>query len=1071
MLFTGCLFATNPPPAPPRTASIGLAIEVLTSPNGLRTILVSDRRAAEIQVTMRYQAGAVDDPVDRAGMAHLVEHLMFDVVRDDQPVSTRLASIASYFNAVTTRDATIFVTRAQPRRLDEVLAIEADRLRQPCSSITEAQFERERNVVLNEIRERDAAVQVETLVTEALYPADHPYHRRAIGTLDSVGAITREEACAFATSHYGTSNAVLVVSGNVDRPRVESAVAPSLGSVPRREVVASRAVPAVVDKPHEIALDAPIDAPALVLAWPSPDDPKLRAKYRAILAAAAQSVDSHIDGRAAVVDLGDARAPMLGLVVAASGTDTYAGLVSSADTALNELPELFERNDIKELDALGFGNTQHGALFRLYTRLEDPGERDAWLASDLANGRDPDADVHAAVDGVRELTRPEAIAISREHFRYSHATVLSLRPAPGAKTDQHIALAPPVEDLDLRRIVNEPGDAHRPMTADLAATVPGSRRRTLGNGLEVVLIPITSVPTIDLRMVFHSGTGDEPADKSGVAMLAAHALRWNLHYLKDLLLFETAGGAEAVDVEKDHTTFSVRGTSNQLDYLFAGLRRWVREGRYDDEIDAFMRDVQRAHARPDENAAVTDAWRAALFGRDHAYTRAGLMRLADESLNDDDAARFRADHFTPANATLIVTGNFDPDNADRWIDYLFSDWKGAAPTRASVHATIHPASIATPADVTQVELKIAMPAGQGTRASQLVAAEMLSEIARAVREQLGASYDLSAELSEARLSTAYILAGRIEAHRAADAVKLLADRVARLRSDDKEAARLFVIARNRVVMELSSATASAGEIARRVEDDVSLGRAPFSDLATAAAVRDLTIDQMPSVLAEIDLARAAIAMRGPADDVQHAFDVLGRKPESIATKPPSDAGDPITEASFVHPFRDTAPHGLAEPITSRRAGLRFVWAVAADLSFASIDRTENSLLFKDSCIGPGIAVDVGYQGAGSLRAGLHFTLESLAGTNIATHASDVTFNVLDIGPFVQHALPDGFWVGLAAGAHLERDVATHAGAFFGAELGLELIPIRRHWLGAFARYELVSGTESGTATVGLAYRP
>jgi zinc protease len=1050
---------------------MGLGIEVLTSSNGLQTIVVSDQRAAEIQVTMYYHVGAVDDPVDRSGMAHLVEHLMFDVVRDDRSVSTRLGSIASYFNASTTRDATVFITRVQPRHLEEVLAIEADRLGQPCSSITEAQFQRERNVVLNEIRERDEAIQVETIVTEALYPADHPYHRSVIGTLDSVGAITREQACAFAASHYGTSNAVLVVSGNVGRAGVEVAVTKTLGTIPRRDVAASRAVPAVVVTPHSIELDAPIDAPALVLAWPSPDDPRTRAKYRAILAAAAQSIDGRIDGSAAVVDLGDARAPMLGLVVEASSTDTYAALVDGVDTALKELPALFERNDIKELDALGFGNTQHGALFRLYAKLENSGERDAWLASDLASGRDPNADVRAAVDGVRELTRPEAITLSRDHFRYSLATVLSLRPAPGKKTDEHIALGPTVDDVDLPRVVNEPDDAHRPMTADLAATVPGARTRTLSNGLEVVLIPITSVPTIDLRMVFHSGSGDEPADKSGVALLAAHALRWNLHYLKDLLLFETAGGFEGVDVEADHTTFSVRGTSNQLDYLLAGLRRWVRDGRYDDDVDAFMRNIKRAHARPDENAAVTDAWRAARFGRDHAYTKAGLMRLADESLDDDDAARFRAEHFTPANATLIVTGNFDPDNVDRWINYLFSDWKGAAPDHASMRATIRPASIATPANLTQVELKIAMPASAGVRTSQLVAAQMLSEIARDVRDQLGASYDISAQLSEARLSTAYVLAGRIEAHRAAEAMKLLEDRLARLRSDNSEAARLFVIARNRVVMELSAATASPAEVARRVENDVSLGRAPFSDLATAAAVRDLTVDQMPSVLAELDLARAAIAMQGPEDDVQHAFDVLGRKPQSVTTQPPPDPNGPMPEASFVHAFRDTAPHGLADPITSPRAPLRFVWTIAAGLSFASIDRTAEAVVIKDSCIGPAVAADVGYQYRSLLRAGLHLTLESLAGTNTVTNASDVSFTALDIGPFVQHSLPDGFWLGVVAGAHLESDVATHAGMFFGGELGLELIPIRRRWLGMFARYELVSGTESGTVTLGLGYRP
>jgi predicted Zn-dependent peptidase len=1020
---------------------------------------------------MRYQTGAIDDPLDRAGLAHLVEHVMFDQMFDGHPVSARLASITSYFNATTSLDATVFVSHAQPNHLGELLAIEANRLSARCA-IDDVEFKRERNVVLNEIRERERSADVQQAIVQALYPDGHPYHRRVGGTVDSVGAATREQACAFADQHYTIGNGVLVVSGNVTRSRVEAELASSLARVTRREAPPPPVVAAPVLHPHKIEVTAPIDDPALVLAWPMPVDPKLRAKYRAILSVAASIANSQLDGTVSLIDLGDERAPMLGVIAAAAATDKDTQLVNRMGDALSSVPRLFERQDVKLLDALGFGNTQHSALFRTYAQLEDADERDPLLASFVAAGLDPQVEVHAAIDGVLELTRAEAITLSREHLRYSDATVIAVRPNVGKRSGQHVALGPKIDDREPRRITIDPSEATRPMSIELPSTVPGARTRELANGLEVVLLPITSVPTIDMRLVFRTGSSDEPAGKRGVAALAANALRWDLRYVKDLILFGTAGGLQAVKVETDRTTFSVHGTSNQLDYLFAGLRRWVRDGRYDDDTDVTLRTIKRVRETGDETAALTDAWRTAIYGSDHPYTKAGLMRLADESLAFEDAVRFRAEHFTPSNATLIVVGDFDPALADRWVDYLFADWKGGMPARTSPHAVVHPAAIATPADVTQVELTIAMPASAGARASQLVAAQMLSEIAGDVRQQIGASYDLSAHLGEARLSTSYLVRGRIDARQVVEATRLLSERLAKLRSDRAEQARLFVLARNRVVMRLGSLAESAAEIAARVEDDVDLGRAPMSDLATAVEVRNLTIDGMSDVIAELELSRAAIAMRGPADDIQRAFDVLGRKAVTVAIQPlPEGARDRATEeGAFIHDYRDTTPHGFDDPITSaQHSAFRLAFTASVGGSFATIDRAASGVTINDSCAGPSFVGGVGLA-YHAVRFGLHVAYESLSGTNTLTNNADVTFHGLDIGPFIQYQLNGRFWVGIQGGARFESDVGSRTGAFLGGTIGGDLLRIKSGWLGLFGRYELVSDTEHGIATFGVGYR-
>src|SRR5690606_31673783 len=72
---SACSIARFPPPAPPRTSTLGLTIESLTLANGQRVVLVDDPHAVDVQVTVRYQVGAVDDG-PHPGMAHFVEHLI-----------------------------------------------------------------------------------------------------------------------------------------------------------------------------------------------------------------------------------------------------------------------------------------------------------------------------------------------------------------------------------------------------------------------------------------------------------------------------------------------------------------------------------------------------------------------------------------------------------------------------------------------------------------------------------------------------------------------------------------------------------------------------------------------------------------------------------------------------------------------------------------------------------------------------------------------------------------------------------------------------------------------------------
>jgi zinc protease len=396
-------------------------------------------------------------------------------------------------------------------------------------------------------------------------------------------------------------------------------------------------------------------------------------------------------------------------------------------------------------------------------------------------------------------------------------------------------------------------------------------------------MPLTSVPTVDIRLVFPVGAIDEREHERGVAFLAASALAPRLADVDALRAFYTAGGVYDVSVAAERTTFAVRGLDMHVDVLLAGLERLVRNGGYPEHDSQEV--MRRAVEKLSGEDALAEVWRTALYGPEHPYTRAQDWRQAKfDKLDLRALRRFHDAHFRPGSATLIVAGGFDAAVADRWIDYLFTDWGGKAPApRGAVRAALEPAAFAKYDDgARQVAVLIALPAGRGPRAASLIAAVMIDAAVADVRKQLGASYGLRTSLVEERLSTHIQIAGFVAAERADEALALVRERIGRLARGDDLAASWFVAARRDVMARMASITSGASALASFAETAVDLGRPLGADLTAAEDARKLTLDQMAGTLGAIELGRAAVLMHGPRDAVTRAYAALGRTPRVIS---------------------------------------------------------------------------------------------------------------------------------------------------------------------------------------------
>src|SRR5688572_2724316 len=154
--------------------------------NGLRFVILPDKNTPMVHVAVRYEVGANEDPPGKAGLAHLVEHMMFQhrpLGADKPPTFELIPQMATGFNAYTTWDQTHYYLDGRAEDVESMLRLEAFRMGQLCETIPPEEFDRELEVVRNEIRQRmgSAEGQVYPQVLSEAYPRGHAYHEMVGG--------------------------------------------------------------------------------------------------------------------------------------------------------------------------------------------------------------------------------------------------------------------------------------------------------------------------------------------------------------------------------------------------------------------------------------------------------------------------------------------------------------------------------------------------------------------------------------------------------------------------------------------------------------------------------------------------------------------------------------------------------------------------------------------------------------------------------------------------------------------------------------------------------------------------
>jgi len=210
--------------------------ETFTLDNGMEVVVIENHRAPVVTHMVWYRVGAMDEPPDRSGLAHYLEHLMFKGTDTLEPgeFSAIVKRNGGQENAFTGQDYTGYWQSVAVDRLETVMRIEADRMVN--LTLTAEEIEPERGVILEErnsrIESSPGAILGESVNT-AFYQ-NHPYRIPIIGWEDEIVGLSLEDIRSFYRDWYSPNNAILVIAGDITADQVRPLAEKYYGVIPAR---------------------------------------------------------------------------------------------------------------------------------------------------------------------------------------------------------------------------------------------------------------------------------------------------------------------------------------------------------------------------------------------------------------------------------------------------------------------------------------------------------------------------------------------------------------------------------------------------------------------------------------------------------------------------------------------------------------------------------------------------------------------------------------------------------------------------------------------------------------------
>jgi len=247
--------------------------------NQLQVMLVSDPQADKAAASMNVAVGSGDDPEDRAGLAHFLEHMLFlgtEKYPEPGEYQQFIRSHGGSHNAFTAFQDTNYFFDVEAQFLEPAL----DRFAQQFSAplFTAELVDRERNAVHSELsaKLKDDGRRLLS-VRKASGNPDHAFSRFAVGNLTTLENTEenplRPDLVEFWREHYSANLMTLAVYGPQSLDELEAMVRARFAAIENRNLTAQKHPEPILDMdrlPEKVTAETLKDSRHLTLAFPIP---------------------------------------------------------------------------------------------------------------------------------------------------------------------------------------------------------------------------------------------------------------------------------------------------------------------------------------------------------------------------------------------------------------------------------------------------------------------------------------------------------------------------------------------------------------------------------------------------------------------------------------------------------------------------------------------------------------------------------------------------------------------------------------------------------------------------------
>jgi zinc protease len=663
--------------------------------NGLTVLTKEVHNAPVVTVQLWYDIGSTNEADGINGIAHQLEHIMFKGTKSRPVQFARLFSaLGSDSNGFTSYEQTAYYHTAERDKLKALLELEADRMENLL--IDNQQLNSEKRVVISELQgyENSAKYRLKRAVMQSVFP-DSAYGFPTGGTPEDVEKFTVEQVREYYQTFYNPDNAILVIVGDFQTKETLQTVQEVFGQVPR-----SKPLPQVSQSPKmtipnsPVVLRSPGGSKIIQRIYPLPDlhhpDIPVLGVMDYILTAGKKSylsqnlIKSGLATNISARVVGLSQVGWYDLSVDVSPEKDLNKINASINSAITKLVETGVSREQVE-------RAKKQLIANVVLNKRDITSQGMQFANDqLVAGDYQYTDKY--LEKVSQVTSEDIIYVIKKYLKPENSAVGFFEPQVNAQVDNY--RPSPVESEE------DVTPGVKVSTAELQQYLPktntGSdfitkpsiapQKITFDNGLQVLLLPDHSSPTVTLGGYIKAGKEFEEANKAGLASLVANSL---------------LSGTKTKDSLTISENIEARGASLNLTTLREGVQIESKSLREDFPVVLeTLADVVRNSTFPEKELEVSrqralNALKSDLHDPYEVANRKFIQSLypqnhplhifptkrSIQNVQRQDLIEFREKHYRPDRMVLAVVGDFDVDKMRSLMESKFADWRvhGQAP--------------------------------------------------------------------------------------------------------------------------------------------------------------------------------------------------------------------------------------------------------------------------------------------------------------------------------------------------------------------------------------------------------